>query len=93
MGCVDTGAMVFAEAGLLAKTLAAVHFEALQSYREAYADPLRVPLLVDSLAGPNGHRCACLTPPQNDLVRILSLSVAVTDQAPFAELNLSDQRD
>jgi len=50
--------MIFAEAGLLAKTLAAVHFEALQSYLEAYADPLSSPILVDSLACPNGRRRA-----------------------------------
>jgi len=52
MGCMDTGAMVFAEAGLLAKTPAAVHFEALQSYREAYADPLRVPPIGGQLGWP-----------------------------------------
>ena len=44
--------MVFAEAGLLAKTLAAVHFGALQSYREAYADPLRVPPIGGQLGWP-----------------------------------------
>ncbi len=44
--------MVFAEAGLLAKTPAAVHFEALQSYREAYADPLRVPPIGGQLGWP-----------------------------------------
>ena len=45
MGCVDTGALIFAEAGLLGKEPAAVHFEAIRSYRtkfpkEKFADRL-----------------------------------------------------
>ena len=47
MGCVDTGAMIFAEAGLLTKTPAAVHFEALRGYREAYADQMFVDRMFD----------------------------------------------
>ncbi len=47
MGCVDTGAMIFAEAGLLTQTPAAVHFEALRGYRETYADQLFVDRMFD----------------------------------------------
>ncbi|MCP4821958.1 MAG: helix-turn-helix domain-containing protein, partial [Shimia sp.] len=47
MGCVDTGAMIFAEAGLLTKTPAAVHFEALRGYREAYEDQMFVDRMFD----------------------------------------------
>ena len=47
MGCVDTGAMIFAEAGLLTKAPAAVHFEALRGYREAYADQMFADRLFD----------------------------------------------
>ncbi|MFD0858656.1 GlxA family transcriptional regulator [Roseovarius aquimarinus] len=54
MGCVDTGAMIFAEAGLLAKTPAAVHHEALRGYREAYADQM----FVDRLHDLSGDRCS-----------------------------------
>jgi len=54
MGCVDTGAMIFAEAGLLTKTPAAVHFEALQSYREAYADQV----FVDRMFDLSANRCS-----------------------------------
>ena len=54
MGCVDTGAMIFAEAGLLTKTPAAVHFEALRGYREAYADQM----FVDRMFDLSGNRCS-----------------------------------
>lgn len=37
MGCVDTAALLFAKAGLLAHRPAAVHYEAIQSFREQYA--------------------------------------------------------
>ena len=47
MGCVDTGALIFAEAGLLSRTPAAVHFEALRSYREQFADEMFVDRLFD----------------------------------------------
>ena len=47
LGCVDTGALIFAEAGLLSKTPAAVHFEALRSYREQFADEMFVDRLFD----------------------------------------------
>ena len=54
MGCVDTGAMIFAEAGLLTKTPAAVHFEALRGYREAYADQM----FVDRMFDLSDNRCS-----------------------------------
>ncbi|MEO0818909.1 MAG: helix-turn-helix domain-containing protein [Pseudomonadota bacterium] len=47
MGCIDTGAMIFAEAGLLKSAPAAVHFEALRGYREAYADQMFVDRMFD----------------------------------------------
>ena len=47
MGCIDTGAMIFAEAGLLKTVPAAVHFEALRGYREAYADQMFVDRMFD----------------------------------------------
>lgn len=47
MGCVDTGAMIFAEAGLLNQNPAAVHFEALRGYRETYADQMFVDRMFD----------------------------------------------
>lgn len=47
MGCVDTGALIFAEAGLLTNTPAAVHFEALRGYREAYEDQMFVDRMFD----------------------------------------------
>ena len=47
MGCVDTGAMIFAEAGLLSKAPAAVHFEAIRGYRETYQDQLFVDRMFD----------------------------------------------
>lgn len=47
MGCVDTGAMIFAEAGLLTKTPAAVHFEALRGYQERYGTQMFVDRMFD----------------------------------------------
>lgn len=54
MGCVDTGAMIFAEAGLLTKTPAAVHFEALRGYREKYADQM----FADRMFDLSHNRCS-----------------------------------
>ncbi|MEM7121724.1 MAG: helix-turn-helix domain-containing protein [Pseudomonadota bacterium] len=54
MGCVDTGAMIFAEAGLLTKVPAAVHFEALRGYRERFRDEM----FVDRLFDVSSNRCS-----------------------------------
>jgi AraC family carnitine catabolism transcriptional activator len=54
MGCVDTGALIFAEAGLLTHVPAAVHFEALRGYREKFADEM----FVDRLFNLSGNRCS-----------------------------------
>ena len=54
MGCVDTGALLFAEAGLLRKRPAAVHQEALSGFREAYGHAL----FVDRLFDFEGNRCS-----------------------------------
>ncbi len=54
MGCVDTGALIYAEAGLLTRTPAAVHFEALRGYREAYADQM----FVDRMFDLSDNRCS-----------------------------------
>ena len=54
MGCVDTGAMIFAEAGLLTQNPAAVHFEALRGYRETYADQM----FVDRMFDLSDNRCS-----------------------------------
>lgn len=54
MGCVDTGALIFAEAGLLSRIPAAVHFEALRGYREKFADEI----FVDRLFNISGNRCS-----------------------------------
>ncbi|GAB5467266.1 MAG: HTH-type transcriptional regulator CdhR [Rhodospirillales bacterium] len=54
MGCVDTGAMIFAEAGLLTRRPAAVHFEALRGYRETYADQM----FVDRMFDLSDNRCS-----------------------------------
>lgn len=54
MGCVDTGALIFAEAGLLSRDPAAVHFEALRGYREQFADEM----FVDRLFTFSGNRCS-----------------------------------
>ncbi len=54
MGCVDTGAMIFAEAGLLTKSPAAVHFEALAGYRETYSGQM----FVDRMFDLSDNRCS-----------------------------------
>ncbi len=54
MGCVDTGAMIFAEAGLLTQSPAAVHFEALRGYRDTYADQM----FVDRMFDLSDNRCS-----------------------------------
>ena len=38
MGCVETGALIFAEAGLLSRRPAATHHEAIVGFREAYGE-------------------------------------------------------
>ncbi len=47
MGCVDTGALIFAKAGLLAKQPAAAHFEAITGFAEAYPREMFVDRLFD----------------------------------------------
>lgn len=47
MGCVETGALLFAEAGLLAKRPAAVHRESIVAFREARGEDLFVDRLFD----------------------------------------------
>ena len=47
MGCIDTGAMIFAEAGLLTGTAAAVHFEALRGYQERYQGQMFIDRMFD----------------------------------------------
>lgn len=54
MGCVDTGALIFAEAGLLGATPAAVHYEALPGYREKFG----YEKFVDRLFTVSGARCS-----------------------------------
>lgn len=54
MGCVDTGALIFAEAGLLARVPAAVHFEALRGYRAKFADEM----FADRLVSVSDNRCS-----------------------------------
>jgi AraC family carnitine catabolism transcriptional activator len=54
MGCVDTGALIFAQSGLLSHVPAAVHFEALRGYREKYSDEM----FVDRLFSLSGNRCS-----------------------------------
>ena len=54
MGCVDTGALIFAEAGLLGGAPAAVHFEALRGYREKFGEAM----FVDRLFTVSGKRCS-----------------------------------
>lgn len=54
MGCVDTGALVFAEAGLLSRRPAAAHHEAVVGFREAYGESL----FVDRLFDLEGDRCS-----------------------------------
>ena len=47
MGCVDTGALVFAKAGLLRRRPAAVHYEAIAGLREVYGQALFTDRLFD----------------------------------------------
>ena len=54
MGCIDTGAFIFAEAGLLSTEPAAVHFEALRGYRVKFRDEL----FVDRLFNVSHNRCS-----------------------------------
>ncbi|KIC12167.1 hypothetical protein RA19_02660 [Leisingera sp. ANG-M1] len=54
MGCVDTGALIFAEAGLLSRRPAAVHFEALRGYREKFG----AEMFADRLFDVSGNRCS-----------------------------------
>lgn len=54
LGCVDTGAMIFAEAGLLGTYPAAVHFEALKGYQERYEGQL----FVDRMFDISADRCS-----------------------------------
>ena len=54
MGCVDTGALIFAEAGLINTIPAAVHFEALRGYREKFTDEM----FIDRLFNVTGNRCS-----------------------------------
>ncbi|MEO1456565.1 MAG: helix-turn-helix domain-containing protein [Pseudomonadota bacterium] len=54
MGCVDTGALVFAHAGLLDRYAAAVHPEAIDSFREALGEARFTNRLFDF----RGSRCS-----------------------------------
>lgn len=54
MGCVDTGALIFAEAGLLRTSPAAVHYEALRGYREKFGDEM----FADRLFSVTATRCS-----------------------------------
>ncbi len=54
MGCVDTGALLFADAGLLASYPAAAHHEAIIGFREAWGDSL----FADRLFDLQGKRCS-----------------------------------
>lgn len=54
MGCVDTGALIYAEAGLLGSAPAAVHFEALRGYREKF----REEMFIDRLFDVSANRCS-----------------------------------
>jgi AraC family carnitine catabolism transcriptional activator len=54
MGCVDTGALIFAKAGLLTHSPAAVHFEALSGFRENHAHEM----FVDQLFNVQEKRCS-----------------------------------
>jgi len=47
MGCVDTGALLFAKSGLLKNRKAAVHHESLKALRDPYAANVFVDLLFD----------------------------------------------
>lgn len=54
MGCVDTGALLFAEAGLLNRRPAAVHHEAIVGFRESRGEAY----FVDRLFDLDGDRCS-----------------------------------
>jgi AraC family carnitine catabolism transcriptional activator len=54
MGCVDTGAFIFAQAGLLFHTPASVHFEALRGYQEQFKNRL----FIDRLFDVSEQRCS-----------------------------------
>ncbi len=47
MGCVDTGALIFAKAGLLAKQPAAAHFEAIAGFAQSFPREMFVDRLFD----------------------------------------------
>lgn len=47
MGCVDTGALLFAESGLLSRHPAAAHREAIVGFREAHGDTIFTDRLFD----------------------------------------------
>ena len=54
MGCVDTGALIFAQAGLLSRRPAAAHHEAIVGFREAHGEAFFADLLYDL----DGDRCS-----------------------------------
>ena len=54
MGCVDTGALIFAEAGLLTHSPAAAHFEALRGFRDKHTNEM----FVDRLFSVAEKRCS-----------------------------------
>lgn len=54
MGCVDTAALIFAEAGLLRSSPAAVHYEALRGYLEKFSEEI----FVDRLFSIDEDRCS-----------------------------------
>ena len=54
MGCVDTGALVFAEAGLLRTAPVAAHFEAVHGFREKFGEAM----FVDRLFTLSEKRCS-----------------------------------
>ena len=47
MGCVDTGALLFARAGLLSRRPAAAHHEAIAAYRTAFSDEMFIDRMFD----------------------------------------------
>jgi len=54
LGCVDTAALIFAEAGLLSHIPAATHFEAIRGYSELYPGKF----FIDRLFHVAGNRCS-----------------------------------
>lgn len=54
MGCVDTGALLLAEAGLLNRRPAAAHHEAISAFRESHGEGG----FIDRLFDVNGDRCS-----------------------------------